>query len=186
MDNLMNQVRIKELPAFYAVTGQIMIDAWLSKVIKTGVNIGELAVNSFVYDYDDMVFSVEYIKMLCNLSIIFREIYDNNIYALRIQGHLQNIPDINFHDIFNEVNNRFNAYVDDMYLFEESSIYESEIALETTTALYDVFNDTIILALKDYVEPFISKYIFNTVNVKYLQNIYNNIMIQLQNVFSLC
>lgn len=186
MYELANQIRIKELPAFYTAAGCRMMENSLIAAYSNGVDIGELAVNSFVYDYDDIVFSVEYIKMLCKLSTIFKDIYDNNIYALRVQGHLQNIPDINFHFIFNEINNKFNAYVDDMYIFEESGIYQSEIALETTTALYDIFNDTIVLALKDFVEPLVSKYIFNKVNVKYLQNIYDNIMTQLQNVFSLC
>lgn len=187
MDELINPIRIKEMPIFNIWSCNNMMSSWLNKAYTNGVNVPELYANVYVYDADDMIFSVEYVKMICNLTTIFREILDNQIYLLRLKGLISNdiYSNIDFHKIFGTVNNQFNSFVDDQFLIYEFGIYHSEISLETSMAMYATFNDSVIDVLKDFVDIKILKFVFNNHNLKYLQNIYDSIFIQLENVFSI-
>ena len=188
MNDLCNPIKIKELPVFYSNSGIRMIEKWLAIAVKNGVDIGDLIVNSVVYNYEEPIFTIEYIKMLCNLTNIFRNIYDNNLYHIRLQGLISDdvYSNISFHNIFNEINNIFNFLMNDgIYLFEEMEIYQSEISIEVAVALYDKFNDSIISALKDFVDPKLLVFIFNKINMKHLQIIYDSIKVQFTNVFTI-
>lgn len=187
MYELSYPIRIKELPMFYSQHCIAMTQNYLVIATQNGVNIGELTANVFVYEFDDLIFTVEYIKMLCNLSTIFRNIFDNDLYNLRLQGYINDkiYSSINFQTIFNEVNNKFNAFIEEPFLFEEISIYGSEISLETSIALYETFNDNMIILLSKFVDINLLKYTFNKINIKYLQNFYDQIGTQIQNVFSI-
>lgn len=187
MYELANPIRIKEMPIFNISSCNNMMSAWLKQAYINGVNVPELYANIFVYDTDDMIFSVEYVKMICNLSIIFREIFDNQLYSLRLKGLISNeiYSNINFHNIFNEVNDKFNSYIDDQFLMYEFAIYHSEISLETSMAMYEAFSDTIINILKDTIDIKILQFIFNKHNMRYIQIIYEKIFLQLENVFSI-
>ena len=185
MYDLAEPIRIKQLPLFTIPTYVNMISEYLAIAQQNGVNIGELAVNVYIYESEDSIFLVEYIKMLCNLTKVFRDIYDNELYLLRSQGFIDHkiYFNLNFHNIFNEVNNKFNIYLGDQFLFDEFGIYHSEISLDTSIAMLEVFNDTIILAIKNFVDPNIVKFIFNKFRLKNLHAIYDNIFNQLENVF---
>jgi len=188
MDSVIIPIKLKDLPIFHSNSAMIMLKNWLAIAEKSGVNIGELSVNSVVYNYEEPIFTVEYIKMLCNLSNIFRTVYDNNLYQLRLQGLINDdvYSKINYHNIFNEINNTFNFLtLDGMYIFEEMSIYDCEISLELTVALYDKFNESIISELKNYVDPNLLLFVFNKINMKHLRSIYDSIQTQFLNVFTI-
>lgn len=186
MYELANPTRIKEMSIFNIKSCNDMMVAWLNKAYMTGVNILELNVNVYVLDADDMIFSVEYVKMVCNLSIIFREIFDNHLYDLRLKGLVDNdiYSKINFHNLFNEVNNTLNSFIDDEFLMYEFNIYHSEISLQTAMTMYDSFIENLIAILKDIVNDKLLKFIFNKHSVIYIQNIYEGIFLQLENIFS--
>ena len=187
MHELANPIRIKEMPIFNLLSCKKMIEDWLIKANNNGVNVLELFANIYVYDADDMIFSVEYVKMICNLSIIFREIYDSQLYELRLNGIIdkETYSKINFHIIFNEINNVLNFFIDNQYDVYEFGIYHSEISLEITMAMYSVFIAKLTDVLKDTVNPGLLKMNFNKHNVKYIQDIYEKIFLQLENVFSI-
>lgn len=184
MYELANQIRIKDLAVLRTECCMNMIESYIETAFKSGVDIGELAVNIYVYESEDPIFLVEYVKMLCNLSKVFRDILDNSLYTLRLYKIVnESVYNINFHNIFNEVNTKFNTFIDEQFLFDEFGIYHSEISLETSIAMYEVFNDSVILSLKEFVDPNLLKFIFNKHSVKYLQKIYEEIFNQLENVF---
>ena len=185
MYELANQIRIKELPVFNTPSCVKMMEDHLNLAYQCGVDVGELAINIFIYEADDLIYLVEYIKMLCNLTKIFRDILDNELYILRAQGYVDNkiYSYINFHNLFVEINNKLNALLSDQFLFDEFGIYHSEISLETSIAMYEVFNDNIIISLNKFVDINVLKFIFNKHNVKYLHDIYESIFNQLENVF---
>lgn len=186
MDELINPIRIKEMPIFNIWSCRNMMSSWLNKAYINGVNVPELYANVFVYNEDDIIFSVEYVKMICNITTIFREILDNQIYHLRLKGLISNdiYSKIDFHAIFSIVNDQFNTIIDDEFLMYEFNIYHSEISLETSITMFNVFNDAVIEVLKDFVNIKILKFVFNNQNLKYLQYIYDGIFLQLENVFS--
>lgn len=186
MYELANQIRIKEMPIFNILSCNKMMSDHLIKAYTNGVNVPELYANVYVYDADDIIFSVEYVKMVCNLTTIFKEIFDNQLYALRLKGLINNeiYSSINFHTIFSTVNDQFNSFIDDQFLMYEFGIYHSEISLETSIVMYEAFNDAVVNILKDFVDIKILKFIFNKHNLKYIQNIYDSIFTQLENVFS--
>ena len=187
MNELANPIRIKEMGMFNVIPCIQMVEEWLSNAYKNGVDVPELYANVHVYAADDVIFSVEYVKMICNLTTIFREIFDNELYYLRLRGIVDNsiYSKINFHKIFGNVNNHLNSFIDDEYLMYEFGIYHSEISLETAMSMYDIFNDSVIEQIKDVADAKLLKYIFNKHNVKYIKNIYDNIFLQLENVFSI-
>ncbi len=186
MDELINPIRIKEMPIFNIISCNKMMNDHLILAYTNGVNVPELYANVYVYDADDMIFSVEYVKMICNLTTIFKEILDNQLYLLRLKGLISNdiYSKIDFHTIFGNINNQFNSFIDDEFLMYEFNIYHSEISLETSMAMYSTFNDAVIEVLKDFVDIKILKFVFNNHNLKYLQYVYDNIFTQLENVFS--
>lgn len=185
MYELAEPIRIKQLPIVTVPTYVNMLKDHLAIAQQSGVNIGELAVNVYIYESEDPIFLVEYIKMLCNLTKVFRSIYDNELYLLRSHGYIDNkiYFNLNFHNIFNEVNNKFNIYLDNQFTFDEFGIYHSEISLDTSIAMLEVFNDTIILALKDFIDPNLVKFIFNKFRLKNNHALYDEIFNQLENVF---
>ena len=154
MYELANPTRIKEMPIFNVMSCRDMTSAWLLKANSSGVNVLELNANAYVLDCDEMIFSVEYVKMICNLAIIFREIFDMELYSLRLKNMISNeaYMSINFHEIFCKVNDQFNSFIevlDGEYLVYEFGIYHSEISLETSISMYEAFNDAIVESLKD-------------------------------------
>lgn len=187
MYELANPICIKEMPIFNIKSCIGMMEKWLNAAYSNGVNVPELNANVYVYNADDMVFSVEYVKMICNLSIVFREIYDNKLYELRLKGLIDKevYNNINFHQIFGRVNDLFNYLIEDQDPMYEFAIYHSEISLEIAIAMYDVFNDSLINELKKFIDVNLLKYIFSKYNTKYIQNIYDSIFNKLENVFSI-
>lgn len=187
MYELANAMRIKEMNIFNVVSCRNMMESWLNKAKDNGTIVPELFANVHVYEADDMVFSVEYVKMICNLAIIFRELYDTKLYDLRINGLINKdiYSKINFHEIFSEINDVLNFFIDNQYDMYEFGIYHSEISLETSMALYSVFNTKLTNILKDFVDINILNMNFNKHHVKYIQDIYEKIFLQLENVFSI-
>ena len=187
MYELANPIRIKEMPVFNILSCNVMMNDYIILAHTNGVNVPELYANVHVYEADDIIFSVEYIKMICNLAKIFREIYDNELYYLRLNGIISHeiYSKIDFHKVFGNVNNQLNSFIDDQYLMYEFGVYHSEISLETSMAMYEVFNDSLIEQMKGYADEKLLKFIFNKHNVKYIQNIYESIFLQLENVFSI-
>lgn len=185
MYELITQIQIKDLLLFKTPSSR-MTEEHLRLAYNCGVDVGNLSANTFIYEYnDDLILSVEYVKMICNLVVTFRELYDNYIYDLRMLGYIDNkiYSTINFHDIFNKINHEFNINFIDQFLFEEIGIYHSEVSLETAVYLYEVFNEYIISLLKDFIEPNKLRFIFTKRNMKYLSKIHGDIMNQLENVF---
>ena len=185
MYELITQIKIKELLLFKTPSSR-MAEEHLRLAYNCGVDVGELSANTYVYEYsDDLIFSVEYVKMICNLVIIFRDLFDKYLYTLRMLGYTDNriYSSINFHNVFNKVNHEFNINFIDQFLFEEIGIYHSEVSLETAIYLYEVFNTQIISELKDFIEADKLKFIITKHNMKYLPKIHGDIMNQLENVF---
>lgn len=187
MYELITQVKIKELLLFKTPSSK-MIEEYLQSAYKCGVDVGELSANSYVYEYiDDLIFSVEYVKMICNLVGIFRNLFDNYLYSLRSIGwHIDNrIYSINFHNVFSKINYQFNINFIDQFLFEEIGIYHSEVSLETAIFLFEVFNDTVVDELKEIIpiDPNLLKSMFIRRNIRYIPQIHSDIMNQLENVF---
>ena len=186
MYELANQPKIKYLPAFIIPSCLNMMRFHIESAYKNGVNIGEFGCNSFIYQNDDLICQVEYIKMACNISNIFKDIYNELLYNLRLEGYIDNsiYPFINFHKVMNEVNNTFNSFIEDEYIFEEVTIYSSEISIETSIEMYDTFTNCIINELSSYINPNLLKYVFNKFNITNIQIIQDKIMTQIANIFT--
>lgn len=185
MYEVSNPIRIKDLIVFNIPSCVNMMEQQLSSAYMDGVNIGDLTVNEFIYETDDFIIMVEYIKSLCNLVHVFKNILDNLIYKLRVYNFVDNAiySNINFHKIFDLVNIVFNILVDDQYLLDAFDIYYSEISLDISMVLYDKFIEGVIHDLKDTVDENLLKFIFTKNNLVYLQDIYESITNQIQNVF---
>ena len=186
MCNLTRRVYIKDLLIFQSPIIYAMIDEYINKAKQKGVYIGELTMNSYIYDSRslDVSYLINYIKSLSNLVDIFRDIYDDDLYNLRLNGIDNIIYDMDqFQMIFSAINNIFNAYLDDQFLFEDFGTYQSKISLETVMAMYDTFNKYFTLSLRDIVPCNILKSINMRRNIKYLPYIYDKIFEQFECIY---
>ena len=187
METLSNMTRIKDLlilkcPAF-SDASKIYIDSAKQK----GVDLGELIVNPYIFQSRslDVSYLFNYLESLDNAAKVFREIYDEYIYTLRLNGWVNDIiySIDKFHEIFNAINNKFNSYLTDQYLFEDFSIYQSETSLETCMAMYDTFNEYFMMSLLDIAEPNKLKYLIMQKSIRYSQYIYDKIFEQFEYIY---
>jgi hypothetical protein len=186
MCNLARRVYIKDLLIFQSPIIYAMIDEYINKAKQHGVYIGELTMNSYIYESRslDVSYLMNYIKSLSNLVSIFRDIYDNDLYNLSLHGIDNIIYDIDhFQIIFSAVNNTFNVYLDDQFLFEDFGTYQSKISLDTVMAMYESFNKNFTLSLKDIVPSNILKKISMSRNIKYLPYVYDRIFEQFESIY---
>lgn len=185
---LANPILMKDLPVFKMSTYSNMMNGWINKAIQKGVDIGNLSVNSYVYEYDDPIFLVEYIKMVCNLGIIFRDIYDTELYNLRMSGYINNIySDMDFNTIFNHMNTNLNLFLDQSFRFEETEIYHTEITLDISTKIYNIFVNDLITQVSKVVNinPLQLRSIFIRNKIKNIEFISKEIYTQLDNILSI-
>lgn len=159
------------------------IEKYIESARQKGVCIGQLIVNKYIYENHSLCI-VNYIKSLDELISVFRDLYDQTLHQLSLDRKLKSfIYNLNnFHDIFNEVNNIFNKFLDDMYLFEEFSIFQSQVSIETCIAMCETFNDAMIFHLKEYVDINELKRI-NVNRMKNFHLIYDRIFVLFEYVY---
>jgi hypothetical protein len=56
----------------------------------------------------------------------------------------QSLYDINFQNIFEEINKNFNIFIDDGYVLDQFFILGSDLSIETFVTLYEVFENIMI------------------------------------------
>ena len=185
MENLTRLTYIKSLLIFQSPIVYEKIEKYVLDAKQMGVSIGDLAINPYVYSTRsfDVSFLVNYIQSLDNVIRVFRNIYDDYLYELRLHGNIDNNYKDNFHVIFNAVNNTFNLYLDDRYLFEDFSIYHSETSLGVIMLMYDAFNEHFIFYMKNNVDSRVLKSLIQRKNLKYLPYIYDNIFEQYEYIY---
>lgn len=182
---------IKDLLVFKSPLIYHMCEKYIESSKQKGVDIGNLFINPYVFQSRslDVPYLLKYIESLDKLAGVFREIYDEYLYTLRVDGYIDNhIYDIinntdKFHMIFNAINNKFNAYINDQYLFEDFGIYQSSTSLETCMTLYEEFNDSFIRSMIDLVDPKRLKFIIMQKSSRYLHNIYYKIFEQFEGIY---
>lgn len=182
---------IKDLLVFKSPIIHHMCEEYIESSNQKGVSIGDLFINPYVFQSRslDVPYLLKYIESLDKLAGVFREIYDEYLYSLRIDGYIDNhIHDIisnsdSFNMIFNSINNKFNAYINDQYLFEDFGIYQSSTSVETCMALYEEFNDSFTRSMIDLVDPKRLKFIIMQKSSRYLQNIYYKIFEQFEGIY---
>lgn len=184
-NNLAILIYIKDLLIFQSRDIFAMIEKYVRSAEKKGVYIGELAMNPYIYQSRslDLSFLINYIHSLDNLAGIFRNIYDEYIYELRLGGYIDRNYKDNFHFIFYAINNTFNLYLQDQYLFEDFSIYHSETSDITIMALWETFNDYFIFYIKDYCNISNLKLFIKRKGLKHLPSIYDRIFEQFEYIY---
>ena len=168
MNDLVNQIKIGDLLIYKSPITFAMIYEHLNSALEKGVHIEDLVVNPYIYTSRsmDVSYLINYIKSLDNIAKVFNDLYFDYLYTIRL-GELinDNIADILYNrskDIFNNIffniNNTFNLYLEDQYVFEDFGIYMGQTSLEVIIALYNTFNDQFISSLKGYINPNLLKY----------------------------
>lgn len=185
MNYLTNSVKIKDLYILQFNDSFKLIEKYIKNSYKNGVYIGELCVNPYIYESRnlDLPFLVNYIESLDSLVKLFRDIYDEYIYDLRLYEEVNNNYSINFHIIFNDINNTFNSYLSDQFLFEDFSIYQSETSLKTSIELYNKFNENFIFFMKNIIDRSKLQLFIHHKNIKYLPYIYDKIFEQFEYIY---
>lgn len=187
--NITNQIRIlyiKNLLIFQAPSIYQLIEGYINDSRRRGVEIGDLVVNPYIYNSRslDVSFLISYIKSLNNLSEVLRNMYDEYLYDLTMKGAgglYNNLYD--FHIIFNSVNNVFNRYLVDQFLFEDFGIYQSKTSINTIMAMYESFNNYFVYTNKEKVDAFLLKKMVQTKSAKYLPYIYDKIFEQFEDIY---
>ena len=173
MEKIIKRIYIKDLLILQSPIVYKMIEPYMNSARQKGVYIEELAMNLYIYEYKslDIPYLVNYFKALNNLANLFRDIYDYELYILRIQNHIDDsiYNENSFQMIFNAMNNDFNLYLDDRYLFEDFSIYQSETSLFVIQSLFDTFNNQFSL----FLEPFVNRGIIQMMTAKRIKNFIN-------------
>ena len=123
---------------------------------------------------------------MSNVINVFRNMYDDYLYNLRLENliddYIEEYEPDTFHIIFNAINNTFNAYLDDQYLFMEFGTHLSQTSLETIMGMYEAFNDQFVMEFKQYVN--INKLkILIMKNMKFINHIYNRIFDQYEPIY---
>lgn len=186
-----NPVFIKDLIILQNPKVFEMIKPDVEAAKKYGVNIGYLHVNSFVYEYKttNIIFLRNYIKTICILVEAFGNMFHDEIYTLRVQGllndecYLELYNDNTFHWIFNDINNTFNIYIDDIFLHDDFYIYGSETSLEVILILYNIFSEDIVTALKPYVNYNILMKMNGIRTVRWYPYLYDKIFQNLEDLY---
>lgn len=183
--NVMKLIYIKDLLIFQSPTIYQMIEKYIEDAKQKDVFIGYLAMNQYIYESRslDISFLINYIKSLDKIAGVFRDIYDEYIYELRLKGLLDSVNKTDFHMIFNAVNNKFNLYLTDQYLFQDFGIYRSQTSLETIMDMYETFNDYFIYSLLGKIPPNELKILIYKKNFKYLPYIYDKIFEQFEDIY---
>lgn len=183
--NVMKLIYIKDLLIFQPPTIYQMIEKYIEDAKQKDVFIGYLAMNQYIYESRslDISFLINYIKSLDKITGVFRDIYDEYIYELRLKGLLDSVNKTDFHMIFNAVNNKFNLYLTDQYLFQDFGIYRSQTSLETIMDMYETFNDYFIYSLLGKISPNELKILIYKKNFKYLPYIYDKIFEQFEDIY---
>lgn len=183
--NVMKLIYIKDLLIFQSPTIYQMIEKYIEDAKQKDVFIGYLAMNQYIYESRslDISFLINYIKSLDKITGVFRDIYDEYIYELRLKELLDSVNKTDFHMIFNAVNNKFNLYLTDQYLFQDFGIYRSQTSLETIMNMYETFNDYFIYSLLGKISPNELKILIYKKNFKYLPYIYDKIFEQFEDIY---
>ena len=194
MNDLTNQIRIRDLLIYKSPITFAMISEYLINAIQRGIHIEDLVVNPYIYESRsmDVSYLINYIKSLDNVSKIFNDLYFDYLYKIRLEELINdNLADIlynkskdSFNIIFFNINNTFNMYLDNQYLFEDFGIYMSQTSLETIIALYNTFNDQFVSSLKGYINPNLLKY-HTTLSQgsEFIRDIYNQIYEQFEPIY---
>lgn len=186
MSNLPRIIYIKDLLIFQSPIIYKMVEKYVIDAQKRGVYIGELTMNSYIYESRslDVSFLTNYIRSLDNLVKIFRDIYDEYIYELKLNNYINENYKDNFHFIFFAINGVFNNYLNDQYLFEDFSIYHSETSDITIMALFETFNDYFVFYTKESVNNLnFLKLFVRRKSLKYLPYIYDMIFEQFEYIY---
>lgn len=179
--------RIKDLLILKCPSFSNISKGYLESAKRKGVDLGELIINPYIFQSRslDVSYLFKYLESLDNLARIFREIYDEYIYTLKLNGYINDtIHNIdNFHIIFNAINNTFNLYLSDQFIFEDFGIYQSETSLITCMAMYETFNEYFMNTLLDLVEPHNLKLLIMQKSIRYSQYIYDKIFEQFEYIY---
>ncbi len=188
MCKLSRLIYIKDLLIFQSNTVYKMIEEYVESAKLKGVSIGDLATNSYIFESRslDVSYLINYIKSLNNLAGVFRDLYDDYLYKLRLQLSIDDIiyqDDNQFQMIFNAINNTFNRYLDDQYLFEDFSIYQSQTSVETCMALLDTFYEYFTFLMSKYIDKDYLKQFIMQNNIALSQIIYDKIFEQFEYIY---
>lgn len=189
MYNITKVLYIKDLLVLQAPSIYKMIEGTVQSAKRKNLFIGDLVVNPYIYDSRslDVSYLFKYLEALDKVANVFRKLYDEFLYSLRLEGiiddELYSGID-NFHMIYNAINNTFNSYLVDQYLFQDFGIYRSPTSLETCTKLYETFNDYCVYSLIDIVnDPARLKLRMFRQNIKYLNYIYDELFEQFEPIY---
>ena len=182
---LIKQINIKDLAIFQYPEVIKLIEKDIYDSYSKGINIGEITVNTYIYETKstDIYFMMRYIKTLNGLAEVFRELYDNLIYTLRLEKMIGSDiynDNTNFQFIFNAINNSFNMIINDRYLFEDFCIYFSDTSLNTCIELYDTFTYNFISLLCGTVDANILKSLCMNKNIFNISQLYAKIYQQFE------
>lgn len=187
MDLIPNPVRIKDLLIFQNDEIIDIIRKDIEFAQNHNVYIGELFINRFIYEERSTDLSILriYLKMLNAIIKVFNDIYSDEIYTLRLEGlitdkeYLEIYNNNVFHQIFHDMNNEFNTFIFDSYVFDDFLIFYSETSLGVILQLYQTFNQTIVSLLSPYVDRNILISINAQRTVRFFPFIYDKIFEQL-------
>lgn len=150
MYEVANTIKIKDLPIMKSEDFFHIVEPHIEESLRNGVNLGEMVVNPNIYGEEsnrlfDYRFTTGYICALNCMVRFFRKLFNKELFILRTIGiYNQSLYDINFHNIFNEINKNFNIYIDDYYILDQFFILGSDLSVETFLLLYEVFNNIIV------------------------------------------
>ena len=150
MYEVANTIKIKDLPIIKSEDFFHIVEPYFEESMKNGVHLEEMILNPNIYGEEsnrlfDYRFTAGYICAISCMIRFFKDLFDKELFNLRMSGiHERSVYDINFHEIFNEINKTFNTYVDDLYILDQFFILGSELSIETFLLLYGVFNNIMV------------------------------------------
>lgn len=178
----MKSLQVLRYPSIYN-----LISKYVDSAKQKGVYIGELLINPYVYASKsfDVSFLVNYIESLNNVAGVFRDIYDEYLYALVLQKSIDNsVYGIDmFHYIFNDINNTFNEYLNDRYSFEDFSIYHSETSLDTIMAMFETFNNSFKWYMSSITDTNLVSEVIGNKSIKMIPYVYDKIFEQFEYIY---
>ena len=186
INNISKIIYIKDLLILQSPIIFEKIEKYVREAERKGVYIGDLAMNPYIYKSRslDVPFLIDYIRSLHNTIEIFRDIYDEYLYELRLLNCINENYQDQFQFIFSAINNTFNSSLSDQYLFEDFGMYHSEVSDSTIMSLYETFNDYFIFYMSNAVSnQFNLKLFVQRKSLKYLPHIYDKIFEQFEYIY---
>lgn len=185
--DIINQMKIKDLLILRCPGVFQCFEETIEKSNQKNLNILDLTLNPYIYETrsSDIGYLIKYLNSLDGLADVFRELYDNFIYELRVANLLDESIYNNdqFHYIFNAINDELNYFVNNQYAFEDFGIYMGQTSLETCIALYDKFVDYFVRCLSGKIDANFLKSFCMQRNIRNIYDIYESIFEKFEEIY---